>query len=197
MFKYILAGVLAGVLDYYIIQFFYYWFHRFIHLPCSGIFYKLHYIGHHKRDFPIRRLRSDTYSADGSSGWFNTGGELVFLIPITMLSGCAYWLLSLDYFFIFEFVLLGNIIIGEFLHSSYHLSNNATTHPESLIIHKKIVNYSWFCKLQYLHDLHHAYKTANFGFFDMTMDKLFGTYEKITPNHLLLLNNDYNFSKEF
>jgi hypothetical protein len=29
------------------------------------------------------------------------------------------------------------------------------------------------------------------------MDKLFGTYEKITPNHLLLLNNDYNFSKEF
>ena len=187
--------VLIGVLDYYFIQFLYYWFHRFIHLPCSGIFYKLHYIGHHKRDFPIKRLRGETYNINGSNGWFNTGGEIVFLIPIIIISILA-WLYcgALEYFLIFESVLVGNVLVGEFLHSSYHLSNTATSNPESITAHRIITRYKWFHNLQVLHDLHHSYKYGNFGFFDMTMDKLFNTYKEDIPNYLVILNKKHENS---
>lgn len=63
----------VAVFDYYLIQFLYYWFHRFIHLPIAGIFYRMHFLGHHKRDFPIRQLRKKTYgNVSGNSGWFLT-----------------------------------------------------------------------------------------------------------------------------
>ena len=73
--------LVVAVFDYYLIQFLYYWFHRFIHLPAAGIFYRMHFIGHHKRDFPIRQLRKKTYgnvsgnvsgNISGNGGWFQT-----------------------------------------------------------------------------------------------------------------------------
>jgi len=187
-----------AVFDYYLIQFLFYWFHRFIHLPIAGIFYRMHFIGHHKRDFPIRQLRKKTYGTvsgnvsgnlSGNGGWFQTGGELVFGLPILMVSVLSYYLLSYPYFLVFEGVLMGNIILGEIMHSSFHLTEDATNHPEFLAVHRGLYSHNWFFfkYYQYMHDLHHAYKAANFGFFDLTMDRLFGTFNEKTPNHLAIL----------
>ena len=181
------------VFDYYLIQFLYYWIHRFIHLPVAGIFYHMHFIGHHKRDFPIRQLRKKSYGAalesSGNGGWFQTGGELVFGIPILIVSVLSYCLISWNYFLVFEGVLLGNVILGEIMHSSFHLTEDATNHPESLAVHRCLYANNWlfFKYYQYMHDLHHAYKAANFGFFDLTMDRLFGTFNEKVPNHLAIL----------
>ena len=188
-----------AVFDYYLIQFLYYWFHRFIHLPVSGIFYRMHFIGHHKRDFPIRQLRKKTYGAvagnvsgnvSGDGGWFQTGGELVFGLPIIMISILCYYLVSFPYFLVFEGVLLGNIILGEVMHSSFHLTEDATNHPESLAVHRGMYANNWFFfkYYQFMHDLHHAYKAANFGFFDLTMDRLFGTFNNKVPNYLAVIS---------
>lgn len=184
-----------AVFDYYLIQFLYYWFHRFIHLPVSGIFYRMHFIGHHKRDFPIRQLRKKTYgnvsgNVSGDGGWFQTGGELVFGLPIIMISILCYYLVSFPYFLVFEGVLLGNIILGEVMHSSFHLTEDATNHPESLAVHRGMYANNWFFfkYYQFMHDLHHAYKAANFGFFDLTMDRLFGTFNNKVPNYLAVIS---------
>jgi sterol desaturase/sphingolipid hydroxylase (fatty acid hydroxylase superfamily) len=193
-----------AVIDYYLIQFLYYWFHRFIHLPQAGILYRMHYLGHHKRDFSIKCLRKTEYGltsgniggggsggsgGSGGGGWFQTGGELVFGIPILLISIICYYMLSLQYFLVFEGVLLGNVVMGEVMHSSFHLTEDATNHPESLIIHRSLYAGNWFYfkYYQYMHDLHHAYQAANFGFFDLTMDRLFGTYNDKTPNYLAIL----------
>lgn len=186
-----------AIFDYYLIQFLYYWFHRFIHLPIAGIFYRMHFIGHHKRDFPIRQLRKKTYGyssqnkeseQQGNGGWFQTGGELVFGLPILIISILCYYLVSWKYFLVFEGVLLGNVILGEIMHSSFHLTEDATNHPESLIIHRGMYSNNWFFfkYYQFMHDLHHAYRAANFGFFDLTMDWLFGTYNDNIPNYLAI-----------
>jgi len=161
----------------------------------------MHYIGHHKRDFPIRQLRKKTYGSNlssgnndcGGGGWFQTGGELVFGIPIIIVSLLAYYLISLNYFLIFEFVLLMNIILGEIMHSSFHLTQDATHHPESLAVHRGMYSYNWmwFAYYQHMHDLHHAYRVANFGFFDLTMDRLFGTLNENIPLHLSILSRKH------
>jgi len=190
--------LVVAVFDYYLIQFLYYWFHRFIHLPIAGIFYRMHFIGHHKRDFPIRQLRKKTYgtvsgnvssTVSGNGGWFQTGGELVFGLPILMVSILSYYVMSWNYFLVFEGVLLGNVILGEIMHSSFHLTEDATNHPESLAVHRGMYANNWFFfkYYQYMHDLHHAYKAANFGFFDLTMDRLFGTFNDKVPNYLAVI----------
>jgi sterol desaturase/sphingolipid hydroxylase (fatty acid hydroxylase superfamily) len=69
------------------------------------------------------------------------------------------------------------------------LSEDATSHPESLEVHRELYAGNWFYfkYYQYMHDLHHAYRAANFGFFDLTMDRLFGTNNDYTPNHLAIM----------
>jgi hypothetical protein len=177
------------VLDYYGIQLAYYWFHRWMHHPSSGFLYKIHYLGHHKKDFPISKIVKMEYSSNeekgnGNGGWFETGGEIAFGIPIMMMMIMSYKLCSFSNFIIFNITLGYNIGIGEFLHSSYHLFSNARNHPEWLWLHTKMYKYGWFKQLQLLHFIHHSYKTANFGFFDMTMDKIFGTYNETIPIYL-------------
>lgn len=114
----------------------------------------------------------------------------MFGIPIIMITIVCYYILSLPYFLVFECVLLVNIILGEVMHSSFHLTKDATHHPESLAVHRGMYanNWLWFKYYQYMHDLHHAYQAANFGFFDLTMDRLFGTFNDIIPRYFPLKN---------
>jgi sterol desaturase/sphingolipid hydroxylase (fatty acid hydroxylase superfamily) len=180
--------ILTTIFNYLIINLAYYWYHRFLHNPKSGILYKLHYIGHHKTDFPLRQLRKKTYSDDGSNGWFQTGGELVFAIPIFILLSVIFIMTSLVYFINFMLVMLLVIFIGESCHSSFHLTKDAISHPESLIIHNWIIKQSWYPKYMTLHDIHHGKTQYNFGFIDMTMDMLFGTYCDIKPKYMNKFN---------
>jgi sterol desaturase/sphingolipid hydroxylase (fatty acid hydroxylase superfamily) len=138
----------------------------------------------------MRKLRTKSYG-QYNGGWFQTGGEIVFGAPILLISVLCYYLLSWSNYIVFEFVLLVNIILGELMHSSFHLIEDATNHPESLAIHHKLYSKNWFFfkYYQYMHDLHHAYRAANFGFFDLTMDRIFGTFNNIIPNYLVIATN--------
>ena len=86
-------------------------------------------------------------------------------------------------------MLLGNVILGEIMHSSFHLTEDATNHPESLAVHRGFYRNNWldFKYYQRMHDLHHAYRAANFGFFDLTMDRLFGTMNATAPDYLTII----------
>lgn len=180
----ILTTISTIIIDYYIINLLYYGYHRFIHLPIAGSLYRAHFIGHHKTEFPLRSLRADSYSADGSGGWFQTGGELVFGIPVICILLIAYMTLDIYNFIILVGVIAGVIITGDIAHSSYHLNSTATNHPESLKIHKWLVMSDRFIEYRKLHDIHHAKNNCNYGFADMTMDRLFGTYTEIPPPYL-------------
>ena len=179
-----LLTILTIIFNYFLINCVYYWYHRFLHSPSSGILYKLHYVGHHKTDFPLKQLRKKTYSNDGSNGWFQTGGEFVFMLPILMILCLIYFISSFNYFINFMSVLIFVIFIGETHHSSFHLTKDATSHPESLIIHNWIIKQKYYPKYMMLHDIHHGKTQYNFGFIDMSMDLLFGTYCDIKPNYM-------------
>jgi sterol desaturase/sphingolipid hydroxylase (fatty acid hydroxylase superfamily) len=43
-----------------------------------------------------------------------------------------------------------------------------------------------------LHDIHHATPNYNYGFIDMTMDKLFNTYSQEIPNYAIKIINSNN-----
>ncbi len=186
---FIISKILLTIIDYYTIQLLYYGYHRFIHLPISGPLYRMHYIGHHKTDFPIRHLRYKSYNKDGSSGWFKTGGELVFGIPIISLLYIGYHLMALDNLLLLFMVISFIMLSGDITHSSYHLTNDAVNHPESIIIHKWLIKQKWFTKYQKLHDIHHAKPNTNFGFVDFTMDRIFGTYNELEPHYLQIVTN--------
>lgn len=178
MFYYIITKLSIAVIDYYLLLGIYYWYHRFIHLPISGPLYRAHYIGHHKLEFPLKRIRAKSYYNDGYGGWFKTGGELIFGIPISIVLLLAYQYLQFNNFIILLADIIGVLFVGDFMHSSYHLTYDATNHPESLYLHRLIVNTKWFVEYRNLHDIHHAKYNANFGFADYTMDKIFGTYKE-------------------
>ena len=173
-----------SIFYYYTIQFAYYWYHKLLHNPKSGILYRLHFTNHHKKDFPLRRLRAKTYSSNGTGGWFQTGGELVFGLPVITMLCLFYILLPLAYFINLFSVLSFVAFSGESSHSSYHLTSYALNHPEGLVIHNFYLRQKWFSKYRMLHDIHHATPNFNYGFLDMTMVKLFGTYSEYVPKHL-------------
>jgi sterol desaturase/sphingolipid hydroxylase (fatty acid hydroxylase superfamily) len=177
----------VSIINYFIINLCYYWYHRFLHNPKSGILYKLHYLGHHKKDFPLRAIRKNSYSGDGTTGWFKTGGEFVFGIPIIILLWIINKYSTYEYFSNFMVILIGVVLIGEICHSSFHLTKNAISHPESIKIHKYIVNSNWYPFFMNLHDIHHGRINYNFGFINMSMDKIFGTYSEIKPKYFTTL----------
>lgn len=178
------------VSNYYLLLFTYYWYHRLLHCEFSGILYKLHYIGHHKTDFSLTNLHKQCYNnidAKGvciTKGLFRSNGEIVFGVPVLLLIALTYCYTTTLYFCNFTMVLLWILISGEITHSSYHLQKNALAHPASLYIHNYLWTLGWFPKYVELHDIHHFKPNTNFGFLDMTMDKIFNTYCEIKPNYM-------------
>jgi hypothetical protein len=154
----------------------------------------MHHVGHHKVQFPLRDLRARSYGrskeaggtkhAKPSDGWFETGGELVFGIPAVTLCVMAMWYLPLSTAIIIILVVAYVILSGDILHSSFHLYDDALSHPESLSVHRWLVSRKWFREYQHLHDIHHAHTNSNFGFGDFTMDYLFGTFSSESPSFL-------------
>lgn len=171
-----------ALLDYYAVQLLYYGYHRFVHNPRSGILYKMHFIQHHRTQFPLSKLRTDEYPK--LFDFAKTKGELVFGIPSMMALVATYFLFSRTHFCIFTCTVVGSALVGEFAHSSFHLNSTATSHPESLWLFKKLCKTTMFLSLQRLHDIHHARPNTNFGVVDFSIDKLFGTHATTCPKHL-------------
>src|SRR6056300_1250685 len=174
----IFYDIITLISQYYFINFLYYWYHWMLHQPWSGIVYEKHYICHHKKDYPLRELRKYEYIE-------KNGGDIIFGIPILIVMTSVYYLCSLRAFIILC-INMGLIAIpGEIFHTSYHLYNNAKSHPfVPLYIHKFTTKLPFYNYLRDMHDLHHAKKDTNFGFVDFEMDKLFGTYSDEIPKYL-------------
>lgn len=119
-----------------------------------------------------------------SDGWFATGGEIVFGAPMAALAGVAWCALPARSAALFISIMLGTAVWGDMMHSSFHLTDDAVSHPESLAVHRWLVRQPWFKRCRDLHDLHHARTTTNFGFFDFTWDRVFGTYRTEAPHYL-------------
>ena len=166
------------VFQYYFINLIYYWYHFILHQPWSGILYKYHYINHHKKDYPLKQLRKYEYLEMNN-------GEIIFGIPVSILLFINYYFFTFKTFAYFVFNISFIAVSGEIFHSSYHLYNNAKSHPQvPLYVHKLITKLPFYNYLRDMHDIHHAKKDTNFGFIDFQMDKLFGTYTNKIPNYL-------------
>ena len=184
--KMLLERAAVVVAQYYGVNLAYYWYHWALHQPWSGPLYRAHYIGHHKRDFPVATLRRDRYSANGGSGWFENGGELVFGVPVLGIIAAAFWLLSSATAVSLTAVVLWVLITGEVAHSSYHLNDDPEIHPDVPVwLHRRLVRLPFYRKFQMLHDIHHGKRDCNFGFSDFQMDRLFGTYCEECPEYLV------------
>lgn len=174
----LLNDIFVIIFQYYIINFAYYWYHWVLHQPWSGILYEKHYICHHKKDYPLKELRKFEYTE-------KNGGDIIFGIPISLFLFLSYYYFSFRYF-IYSFLNFIFIAIpGEILHTSYHLYDNAISHPNiPIYLHRYITKLPHYNYLRNMHDLHHAKKNTNFGFIDFQMDKLFGTYTEDIPKYL-------------
>src|SRR5690348_11878101 len=117
MLEFVIDQLIYTVFNYYSILMAFYWYHRFIHQSESGILYRLHYIGHHKTAFPIRKLRALEYSKTKYDRFFKTAGELVFGIPVIALSTIVYYTTTIEYFVNFVVVTCLVAISGEMCHS--------------------------------------------------------------------------------
>jgi sterol desaturase/sphingolipid hydroxylase (fatty acid hydroxylase superfamily) len=181
----LLDRAVVAVVQYYAVNLAYYWYHWILHQPWSGPLYRAHYIGHHKRDYPVATLRRDRYSALGGSGWFENGGELVFGVPVIGLIAAAFWLLTSETAVSLAAVVLWVLITGEIAHSSYHLNDEPEAHPDIPVwLHRWLVRLPFYRRFQKLHDIHHGKRDCNFGFSDFQMDRLFGTYCEDCPEYL-------------
>jgi hypothetical protein len=181
----ILDTLALAAVQYYGVNLAYYWYHWMLHQPWSGPLYRAHYVGHHKRDYPVATLRRDRYSASGGSGWFENNGELIFGLPVLGLILAAFWLFSRGTAVSLTAVVLWVLVTGEVAHSSYHLNDNPESHPDIPVwLHRRVVQLPCYRKLQMLHDIHHGKRDRNFGFCDFQMDRLFGTYSEACPEYL-------------
>jgi hypothetical protein len=183
--NYIFVNDLMIILyQYYFINLLYYWYHWILHQEWSGILYHQHYICHHKKDYPLKNLRKYEYIE-------MNGGDIIFGIPVILLILINYYLFTFRIFMYFTINILTIAIMGEVFHSSYHLFNNADTHPQvPLSVHKFITRLPFYNHLRDMHDIHHGKKDTNFGFIDFQMDKLFGTYTNICPKYLVDIQNE-------
>lgn len=177
--KYFLFNDIMIILyQYYIINLIYYWYHWLLHQPWSGILYHQHYICHHKNDYPLKSLRKYEYVE-------KNGGDIIFGIPMFLLILFNYYMFTFKTFIYFTINILLFAITGEVFHTSYHLYDDAKSHPQvPICVHKFITRLPFYNHLRNLHDIHHAKKDTNFGFIDFQMDKLFGTYTKTPPKYL-------------
>ena len=183
--KYIFTNdVMVILYQYYFINLIYYWYHWVLHQPWSGILYHQHYICHHKNDYPLKTLRKYNYIE-------SNGGEIIFGVPIVLLLFLNYYLFTFRIFLYFTMNIMLVAISGEIFHSSYHLHNNAETHPQvPIYVHRFITKLPFYNYLRDMHDIHHAKKDTNFGFIDFQMDKLFGTYSSNIPSYLKKFQNN-------
>jgi hypothetical protein len=137
-------------------------------------------------DRVAKELATDRVAKElaGTDGWFKTGGELLFGVPMMAVAAAVLRALPLGTALVFIGTMVFVAVWGDVMHSSFHLYDDAVSHPESLPVHKRLVRSLWFRRYQHLHDIHHAYTNTNFGFFDFTIDKLFGTFCETRPPFL-------------
>lgn len=167
--------IVTILLQYYTIICVFYWYHYMLHCPWSGPFYRMHYVGHHKTDYPVHALQRNDYI----HSWQD---DFIFTFPCAMLIFIGMVFSSIS------FVILSLVVfvLAEIFHSSYHLMNVVESHPDvpAWLHNNIVVKLPGFEYLRRMHNIHHARRNINFGIFDFQMDMLFGTHCNQEPNYL-------------
>jgi sterol desaturase/sphingolipid hydroxylase (fatty acid hydroxylase superfamily) len=161
-----LLAVSLFIFTFLLTCFFGYAFHRFLHTPRAGRWYRNH-LAHHQKLYPAHDFTSDKYrdaGKDDSTIIFVMGGAPLLLLPIVLWL-CGVFGIWLALGLVVEILLIGGI--NGFLHDSFHITNHW--------IGK--IGGKGYNKLVELHYFHHLDMRTNFSIFMFLFDRLFRTYK--------------------
>jgi sterol desaturase/sphingolipid hydroxylase (fatty acid hydroxylase superfamily) len=159
----ILTAPAVGLGTYYLTTLVQTVFHRwFGHHRRLDAVYENHANGHH-RDYPARRLTTDTWIvAERHVMWY-------YALPLVPVAALAAWQLPWILFAIHAVVVGLTIWWHLYLHMHYHLNGTPWA------------RFGWFRRKRDLHLRHHLTHHRNFAIVEFFWDRLFGSYDARPP----------------
>ena len=146
----------SALLGVFAVEFVGYFWHRWVeHKELLGRGVTFRHYKHHEVEYPVNKLRTDSYRNANSWTWYVVGMTASVVAPFI-----APWQYALP-FAISGWVYAWIIVLN--MHSAFHVKGHL------------LWRYKWFQKLVKLHDIHH-YENCNYGICLFFMDKIFGTY---------------------
>jgi sterol desaturase/sphingolipid hydroxylase (fatty acid hydroxylase superfamily) len=89
-----------------------------------------------------------------------------FFIPVSVVGGCAYFLLPLSLFVVTVIASAASFYAHVFFDKEYHVEGS------------RLQRFAWFRRKQELHFVHHRHANSNFGVIHFFWDKILGTYRR-------------------
>jgi fatty acid hydroxylase family protein len=133
--------------------------YKVAHHPMGGKIFRNH-INFHHTHYSDAHLVSRTYLGDEG----NT--TPYFFIPVSVVGGCAYFLLPLNLFVVMVIASAASFYAHVFFDKEYHVEGS------------RLQRFAWFRRKQELHFVHHRHANSNFGVIHFFWDKILGTYRK-------------------
>ena len=156
--KYGFLFFIAGPL---LVEFVGYFWHRWVeHKGMLGKEVAFRHYKHHEVEYPVNRLRTNTYRNANSWTWYAIG-----LVTSVLAFTFAPWQYALS-FGAGAWLYAWGIVLN--MHTAFHVKGHF------------LWKYKWFRKLVKLHDIHH-FDNKNYGICFFFMDRLFGTYTDVFP----------------
>ena len=156
--KYALLFLIAGP---FLVEFVGYFWHRWVeHHELLGKKIAFRHYKHHEIEYPVAKLRTNTYNNANSWTWYAVG-----LVTSAVLFIVAPWNYALA-FMLGAWVYAWGVVLN--MHTAFHIKGHL------------LWKFKWFQKLVKLHDVHH-YDNYNYGICLFFMDKIFGTYKEDFP----------------
>jgi sterol desaturase/sphingolipid hydroxylase (fatty acid hydroxylase superfamily) len=133
--------------------------YKVAHHPIGGTIFRNHLNFHHAH-YSDDHLVSQTYLGDEG----NT--TPYFLIPISLVGGCVYFLLPLSLFVVMVVASAASFYAHIFFDKEYHSERSRLRH------------FAWFRRKQELHFVHHRHADSNFAVIHFFWDRILGTYRR-------------------
>src|SRR6516162_6598759 len=133
--------------------------YKVAHHPMGGKIFRNH-INFHHTHYSDAHLVSRTYLGDEG----NT--TPYFFIPVSVVGGCAYFLLPLSLFVVMVIASAASFYAHVFFDKEYHVEAS------------RLQRFAWFRRKQELHFVHHRHANSNFGVIHFFWDKILGTYRR-------------------
>ena len=133
--------------------------YRVAHHPIGGTIFRNH-INFHHTHYSDDHLVSRTYLGDEG----NT--TPYFLIPISIVGACTYFLLPLNLFVVMMAAGAASFYAHIFFDKEYHSEKS------------RLQQFAWFRRKQQLHFVHHRHADSNFAVIHFFWDRVLGTYRR-------------------
>src|SRR6202035_2960746 len=133
--------------------------YKVAHHPMGGKIFRNH-INFHHTHYSDAHLVSRTYLGDEG----NT--TPYFFIPVSVVGGCAYFLLPLSLFVVMVIASTASFYAHVFFDKEYHVEGS------------RLQRFAWFRRKQELHFVHHRHANSNFAVIHFFWDRILGTYRR-------------------